>query len=172
MCALGVVGLLLWARLMLLENVTRSGYAQPDSVKSDGAGGAGSADSSRSHVERRTLYVDVPETLTRNLFAAPQGMFPQTTQAVVPKSDEPKYETDTPEETVETPRQRAERIRKDAGMLTLESVLLGRTPVAVINGRMLKTGDTIKGFSIEEIRERSVLVRQEDVRVEITMKVP
>lgn len=174
MCALAAVGLLLWARLFILENVTRSGYADPNKAAVE-AGGETSGEGttkSRTQTPRRVIYVDVAQGPVRNLFAAPKGFFPQSIQTVAPEVEEPKSEPDTPEVPVETAEQRAQRIQQEADKLTLGSIMLGRKPIAVINGDIRTVGDKIDGFSLKEINARSVILVKEGARVELTMKVP
>lgn len=177
MCALGVVGLLLWARLLLLNDVPRTGLAEP-APAAEGASGVTSesedaAKPNRPSVESAPIvYLDTPTTLARNIFAAPKAMFPQTEQPGAVDDVTPKSQTDTPEDVVKTESQRVEAIRAKAAQLHLDSLILGATPAAVINNRLVREGGQVDGFVLERVLKRSVILVRDQVRVELKMDTP
>jgi hypothetical protein len=57
-----------------------------------------------------------------------------------------------------------------AGSLRLESIMLGATPTAMINGKMVREGNTVDGFRIRKIEARRIIVDNEGVELAITMK--
>ena len=177
MCGLAVVGLLLWARLLLLHDVPRVGLAEPTN-STQGAAAATSetkepAKSDRPSIETAPLvYLDASTQLARNFFAAPMSMFPQTAQAASVDDVAPKSQTDTPEDSVETEHQRVVAIEAHASKLHLDSLILGAAPAAVINDRVVRQGGLVDGFVLERVLKRSVILVKDRVRVELKMDTP
>ncbi|MCC6910025.1 MAG: hypothetical protein IT430_18985 [Phycisphaerales bacterium] len=177
MCVLAVVGLLLWARLLLLNDVPRTGLAEPvagetapepDKSNTPPSGSAKSSD--RPAIESAPIvYLDSTTDLARNFFRSPEAMFPQTEQAASVDDTAPKSQTDTPEDSPETEQQ---RIAKEALTLQLESLILGSAPAAVINDRVVLEGGRIEGFVLERVLKRSVILMKDQVRVELKMDTP
>jgi len=177
MCVLGVVGLLLWARLLLLNDVPRTGLAEP--VK-DAASIAGTTSETkepgktdRPSIESAPIvYLDASTQLARNFFAAPKSMFPQTEQAAPVHDVTPKSQTDTPEDPVEAEHRRVAAIEALASKLHLDSLILGNAPAAVINNRVVREGGQVDGFVLERVPKRSVILAKDRVRVELKMDTP
>ncbi len=177
MCVLAVLGLLLWARLLLLNDVPRTGLAEPapaeagpapDASKAPASGSAKESD--RPAIESAPIvYLDSATSLARNFFQAPEAMFPQTEQAASVDDTTPKSQTDTPEDSPETEQQ---RIGNEALTLRLESLILGSAPAAVINDRVVLEGGRIEGFVLERVLKRSVILVKDQVRVELKMDTP
>lgn len=67
-------------------------------------------------------------------------------------------------------KEQIEAIRAQAKALSLQSVMLGRSPTAVINGQVLLTGDWINGFRIKAISSDGCVVSKDGVDVELGMK--
>ena len=63
-----------------------------------------------------------------------------------------------------------ERISHEAAGLELQSVMHGSHSACMVNNAMYHVGDSIGSFQVEEIRTRSVIVRQNQYRFELTMK--
>jgi|GEM_PF-742411 len=61
-------------------------------------------------------------------------------------------------------------LRQQALQLKLQSIVMGSTPRAVINGELLGEGDVIASFRVLRIEARRIIVEREGVRLEITMK--
>ena len=177
MCVLAVIGLLLWARLLLLHDVPRVGLAEPVSTVK-GAGAATSETNEpdtndRPSIETATVvYLDASTQLARNIFAAPESMFSQTEQAVPVDDVTPKSQTDTPEDPVEAEHRRIAAIEAQALKLHLDSLILGNAPAAVINNRVVREGGQVDGFVLERVLKRSVILAKDRVRVELKMDTP
>jgi len=170
MCALIAVGLLLWGRLILLKNIPRTGYAKPDEelvVSDDGA-----EDQEHSGViNRRFIYCDLPTTLARDLFAVPSDYTKQASESTQSAEVASKLQVDQPD-PVELERERVEAIRSEAGSMHVDSLIRGSVPLAVIDGHVLAVGNTLKGFVLEQVLERSIILSKGGVRVEIEMESP
>jgi len=57
-----------------------------------------------------------------------------------------------------------------AQSLKLQSMMLGSSPVALINGQALRPGDSINGFLVKEISARGCVVTKDGVEVVLQMK--
>jgi hypothetical protein len=61
-------------------------------------------------------------------------------------------------------------VLEQARSLQVQSVVKhGAAPKALINGRLVNVGETIEGFEIVSIRERSVVARKQGVLVRLSM---
>ncbi len=173
MCTLAAVGLLLWARLLLLQDVPRTGLAEP---AEQAAAALPDAATTHEQAPRRPsiesaplVYLDSPKSPARNIFAAPQALLSQPEQAAGSDEVAPKSQSETPEDSPETRRQQIER---EAQGLRLGSLILGAAPAAVINDRVVREGGTISGFVLERVLKRSVILVKDQVRVELKMDTP
>jgi hypothetical protein len=64
-----------------------------------------------------------------------------------------------------------ENLRVKAGQLDLQStVMSGTDPQALVNGIMLKEGDTIEGFRIDQIEAKQIVVEREGVKLIVKFK--
>ena len=57
----------------------------------------------------------------------------------------------------------------DARGLRLQSVTLGDVPAAVINGRLVRLGATVDGFTLLHCDERSAVLEKHGLKVRIRM---
>lgn len=60
-------------------------------------------------------------------------------------------------------------IRAQAQSLALQSTMLGSSPSALINGRVLHVGDVISGFALTQIDTQTVTLTREGVTVTLQM---
>lgn len=157
MIALVAVGLLLWGRLLLKE-VPKTATAGPDAVASAAGEAIEPLPTPRSEVA-----VDWPDGLSRDLFAFDANRYRRTTSGnelgEQAKSPQPMTDRDL----------RIETVRRRARSLTLQSVVSGARPRAMINGRLMEAGQSVEGFELIEIHERSVILRMQDVRIRLGM---
>jgi len=65
---------------------------------------------------------------------------------------------------------RIRQIRTEAGELTLQTTMLGDNPTALINGRVLRKGEEIRGFRVDEIAPNRCIVSKDGVRILLQMK--
>lgn len=176
MCALAVVGLLLWARLLLLSDVPRTGLANPadqGSAALPAGGGGGESKPARASIETApVVYLDSLAGPVRNIFAAPKELLSQPVQPDEVRAVAPKSQSDTPEDALDEQRRQVESIEAQAGRLRLSSVIVGASPAAVLNGRVVREGDQIEGFVLERVLKRSVILVKDQVRVEVKMDTP
>ncbi len=101
----------------------------------------------------------------RDLFARRPEFYPLEQ----PKEEATKVVTKS-EPSADEKRRAAERlVRSQARSLSLQSTVVSSTPTAIVNGRVLRTGDWINGFEITEITPRGCTVRKDGVDVQLQM---
>lgn len=174
MCTLLAVGLLLWARLLILQDVPKTGFADP--VQSNTASQTKTtAPEGTENVllqELPIVYLDTSSQLTRDFFS------PLTSPSAGPDQDghvtrsHPNTDDESSEVAGAEFRERQEAFNADAERLKLESVILGEVPVAVINGKVLRVGDDIDGFVLEKVSARYVVLSRGVFRVDLKMEQP
>jgi hypothetical protein len=62
-----------------------------------------------------------------------------------------------------------ENLRSQASTLKLQTTLMGSSPIAMINGDLLKVGDRVGGFVVTRIEANRVEIQQDGVVLEIVM---
>lgn len=58
---------------------------------------------------------------------------------------------------------------RDAGRMQLQTIMMGASPKAVINGEMVGEGSVVAGFRVSRIEARRIIVEREGIRLEIPM---
>lgn len=154
-------GLLLWGRLLWRE-VPRTATATPSALAASPASDSPAAGGVAVEV-RKTLEVAFNTDLKRDLFALDEARYPrpEPVKAVIAEKSAPKPADDLEE--------RQNKVREQARGLKLQTTMLGATPRAMIQGSLLKVGESIQGFEIVEIRSRRVVVKKDGVRIELEM---
>lgn len=164
------VGLLLWGRLMLLEKVPRVATADPSTATANaGAVVAGTGTGDQAGEDAVVLpplpvvAVDLDESLSLDLFA-----FRHNRYKALPPRDIREGGVDSGQalDDVEVRRRELEELVKD---LRLQSVIQGSTPICVINGRLLRVGDSISGFEIASFGNRSAKVTRDGLTFTLNM---
>lgn len=157
MVALVAVGLLLWGRL-LLKQVPKTATATPDALL-----GMASDDAGPIPEPSPRVVIDFPDSLDRDVFA----IDPSHYQRIA--SENNSAGRDKSLALITDKQQRIEEVRRDARGLTLQSVVVGANPQAIVNGRLLQVGQSIEGFEVVEIHERSVIFRTRGVRIRLSL---
>lgn len=73
------------------------------------------------------------------------------------------------EDTVEKAEALRRAVQAQAQALALQSTVIGESPTAIINGQLLRAGDSINGFRVVEITARSCAVEKEGMRITLDM---
>jgi hypothetical protein len=63
-----------------------------------------------------------------------------------------------------------ENLRRQAGQLRLETIVMGERPGAMISGQPVGEGDVVKSFRVVRIEARRVVIEREGIRFELQMK--
>ncbi len=163
LCALLVLGLLFWARIIVIKNLPRTALAEQGvAVIDPDPGSENSATSENSAHAVRTVVLDsVP---ARDPFTLSGSWFPKIEEPSSVSGDVPKSGPTSSED----PMQAISRLR-------LEAVMQG-SPLAVISGRTYRPGDWIDvdglKFVLVEVRRRSVLLEHAGRHFELRLNSP
>jgi hypothetical protein len=77
-----------------------------------------------------------------------------------------------PDESEQARARRAEALRREFNALTLQSVMNGAEPVAVIDGELVRPGGRIGSFKVVSIEPRAVLLSAEQSNYRLSMSGP
>ncbi len=161
------VATVLFARLLLKKpNPAQATAAPAPAVKIGAPPAAPAAPLSPSSEDAspdsgRDDYLNqIDTTIKRDIFSPPESYFPAGQSGKRSYRPITGGRTDAEKETV----------WNEAKALTLDSTILSATPRAMIDGQLVRVGDLIKGFSVEEIRSRSVTLGKDGISVSIEMK--
>lgn len=155
-----VVGLLLWGRLLLKEvpQTASAGGAMTALAEPQNDGLSEVLDSDREQVE-----VALPVTVKRDLFSFDANPY---RRPLVPQ-EEATGPNPGPEGADEASRLAA--VKDAAGRLRLESVMMGGSPHALINGVAVAPGEQIEGFTLLRVSDRNVLLKKNGFVIRLKM---
>ncbi|MFG0331361.1 MAG: hypothetical protein ACF8PN_15850 [Phycisphaerales bacterium] len=170
MCGLLGVGLLLWARLLILEDVPRTSFADPAATGNATAGAA--ATGAVSLDELPVVEVEASRTLARDLFAPQTEFLAQIGETESTTQPSVNSETDPSEDPSEVERRRVAAITEAAESLRLESLIRGSAPIAIVNGEVLRLGGRIDGFTLISVHDQHIVLEKDGVRVDVEMETP
>ena len=151
--ALVALGFLLWARIIIIENIPAQGLANPPPTPSTSTGAnQGPPMPSHNGRELPERHVSLALTPLRDPLEINSLYFPRSTRVVQTPQDVGK----SPSEAAENPEQAAARLRFQLQALVdryrLEMLILAPDgPVARISGRVYRLGDRVPAIGNEEI---------------------
>ncbi|MEM9294524.1 MAG: hypothetical protein AAGA57_01875 [Planctomycetota bacterium] len=158
------LGLLLWGRLILLDRVPRTAVAIPADFFAK-----------LTQVEQDNRQIERPEPVFL-------GVLPQQPRRDVFAIDPSRYRPDPAADNTEgrgkngnsrvDDNARLEQARQDVRDLTLESVIQGQRPRAVLNDRLLRPGESIEGFELIDIVEDNVVVARDGLAFRLRLPRP
>ena len=163
LCAVAALGLLFWARIIVIKNLPRTVMAEGEMalVASSGEPGTDSSSDNRAYFNRSIVLEVIPG---RDPFALNDMWFQGLEEDASLSHDQPK----SAPRTSEDPKQVISRLR-------LEAVIQG-SPMAVISGRTYRPGDVIDlqesgsvRFVLVEVQRRSVVLEHAGRRYELRM---
>ena len=64
--------------------------------------------------------------------------------------------------------ERMQAAQTAAAELNLQGVTTGKVPVARINGRMIRVGETINGYTLRSVRGKSAVLERAGASLELT----
>ena len=160
------IGLLLWGRLILLEDVPKIATADdpnnPAQTAQTPDGQATEAgDSAPVMPPLPSVEVALSEDLTLNLFA-----FRHNRYKPLPSEES---EGNGAQLSGLTDDERKRELVELARSLRLQSVIQGNSPATVINGEVLRVGDSIEGFELVSFNDRSAILTREGLKFKIKM---
>lgn len=150
------IGLLLWGRLILIEKVPRIATADPAASDTTPAEGDNTGALSSSLLRPLpVVYADLDDRLELDLFAFRHNRY----KPLPPKNNNGVGVQPGDVNVDEVVRRR--ELEEMAKELSLQSVIQGARPIGVINGKVLRVGDSIDGFEIVTLGTRSATVTRE-----------
>ena len=196
LCATFGMGLLLWARLIIVSQVPRTAMADQGktAATTDGSGavganksdkGAGSAtdkpaskDGGRGATKTpRVIEVRLSNQSERDPFVISPLHFPKTSARPEVKQEAGKLPTEPAEDSSTKEAREAARFRQLLGPMKLEAVM--GNSMAVIDGRKYRVGDLLPvlgservQFTLVEVRPRSAVLECQGRRFELEMSLP
>ena len=163
LCALLVLGLLFWARIIVIKNLPRTALAEDGiaAVDEHAESENSSGSENSAHTVRTVMLDSVP---ARDPFTLSGIWFPKNEEPALVSSDGPKLSRTSSED----PEQAISRLR-------LEAVMQG-SPLAVISGRTYRPGDWVEvdglKFVLLEVQRRSVLLEHGGRHFELRLNGP
>ncbi|MEM6755771.1 MAG: hypothetical protein AAF586_01270 [Planctomycetota bacterium] len=155
------LGLLLWGRLLIKNEVPRVATATPEAVL-PAPTPTTPAPTAIEAGPRPDIEVYIPNTNPRNLFGFDPSPYRPTLDGEVGQgpSKLPAASTDDPDQT--------QRVVQQARQLSLQSVVVnGGTRQALIDGQLVGAGQRIDGFEVVSVQERNVVLRKNGVLVRL-----
>ena len=183
LCTTFAIGLLLWARLIIVSNVSRTAMAGDNS--SSAAPGASTAadkpsskdNSAAAGAARRQVEVQFSRHPARDPFVISHVHFPKAAPPVEVKQEPRKLPTEPAEDPSQIQARLMARLQQLLGSVKLEAAMGGT--MAVIDGRRYRVGDRLQAlgterieFTLAEVRERSVVLEYQGHRFELSMSTP
>lgn len=127
--------------------------------------------------ERQIRQVDLASmdrTINRDLFRPDIKYFPPADRAdkhpVANRPDQARQIAQAKQPEHRRPTDHAGSIRARAEALSLTCTMLGRSPAALINGKVLRAGEMINGFHLKSIASDHCIVAAEGVDVKLQMR--
>lgn len=166
------VALLLWGRL-LLSDPPRSAVADPEA---EVATARSSATPNRptppppapAEAKPEVVFEIDGARVGRDLFAFDAGFYPDAFADPTVQAGSPKSEPDSADQN-QSWRASRRAVLAEASSLKLQSTMLGARSRAMIDGVLLETGQTIRGFELIEVRARQVTLVKQGVEVTLEM---
>ena len=186
LCATVCVGMLLWARLIVVSRMPRTAIADDPAQKV----GESNADAMSATLRDRTglrdsvpLSVAFSKTPQRDPFVISRQFLPRA-NPIDPSSqsagNSPKLSQNPVEESAQAQARITAQIQAAAQGLKLEAAVAGS--MAVINGRTFRVGDFVSAggpagtesvqFRLAEVKTRSAILECQSRRIEIHMPLP
>lgn len=181
LCTMLAVGLLLWARIIVISNVPRTATATgenkvgaaatlPEDVIRDS--------SARTTPGREPISLRMDRTPRRDPFVIDQDFFPKPTIADASSAEANKLPAHPAEDAESREARRQARLEQALAGLKLEAVMTGAS-VALINGQTYRVGASIPAgkdqeleFVLKDVRQRTVLLEFEGRKFELRMTQP
>ncbi len=178
LCAMLLIGLLLWGRIIVTSNLPRTAIAD-DPVRNTGTGSSGGGTASGrpdKHVTR-TVAVALARTPNRDPLLISNRHFPKPTPVVLLGQDNPKFGPNAAENGEQADARFTEELRQLVGKLKLEGVM--QDTMAVISKNTFRLNAWVPAgkpgqalFQLTEIGHRSVTLECESRRFRLQMDYP
>lgn len=183
LCAMLALGMLLWARILIVRNVPRTVVAEEETEQVASAESRSKEDSSESALSSTSgavrkedvVVVAMDTSLERDPFVISPKFFPKPAVEQEFGKDRDKSGSQAVEDSQSTSDQWLASLRDRVQRFRLEAIL-SNPPLASINGRTYRLGDEIAAdpqdtirFTLTEVRERSVILEYEEQSFELKL---
>jgi hypothetical protein len=172
LCAAVMVGLLLWARVIIIARVPREAVAEPPVEAAPEKSASAPADNPR----RTTRAVELDAQPRHDPFLISSAYFPRNA-ALDPEAG--KLRGEPAEELDRSGTREYAFVRGLAELFELEAVMTGSPKMAVISGQTWQLEDAIPApghphvlFQLVEVKPRSVVLAHGRHRFELTIAAP
>jgi hypothetical protein len=116
--------------------------------------------------------------IVRNLFTVQLDQYaPEHAVPVVPvtRADDGFWDELAKSLSTQADQNKQRQIRtgnavRDAGRLNLQTIVMGASPKAIIDGEMVGEGSVVAGFRVSKIEARRIIIEREGIKLEIPMK--
>lgn len=178
LCAMLLIGLLLWGRIIVTSNLPRTAVADdpPGNIGLRPPVGA-TASKGPDKPATRTVSVSLARTTDRDPMLISSRYFPKPTPVVLLGQDDPKLRPDATENGEQAEARFTEELRQLVSKLKLEGVM--QDTMAVINGKTFRINEWIPAgkpgqalFHLTEVGHRSVTLECEGRRFRLQMDYP
>ena len=177
LCAMLVLGFLLWGRIIVTSDLPRTAVADGSQLAAGGLGGQGGMSTS-DRPPRPPVRVELPREPIRDPLLISDKHFPKPTSDGRLPEDGAKSQGDAAEREQRAEARLIGQLRELVGRFKLEAVMQGR-PMAVINGRRYRLYDWVPvidndqfRFELVEVGHRSVVLEYEGRQFELKMEFP
>lgn len=177
LCAMGLIGLLLWARIIIIAKPPRTAVADDEqSLPEMSANTTPEVSDNRSDHPVQVSLWDQP---SRDPFLIRDEYYPKPTPIASSNTDQGKSGPKHAEDPETAEARLVARLQRGMDNLSLQAVLKGSPTMAVINGKMYRPGSLITSpgdeevqFRLEAVNERSVVLEFEGRRFTLVMPYP
>lgn len=176
LCAMCLVGLLLWARIIIIAKLPRTAVADEQAQAS-----LAQNSPSRGSDNRKLgpQIVSLWQSPQRDPFLIREEYYPRPTKITSFNTEAGKSGPEHAEDPVQAEARFIQYLEAAVSKLELQAVMTGN-PMAVINGRMYRPGSTITAtsnnvelkFQLVEVTDRSVILEFEGRRFTLVMPYP
>lgn len=183
LCGTCAVGLLLWARLIIVSNVSRTAMADDGAAAAKAAPNKSGPAAADKPTDRGSagvapaLDIRLWERCERDPFVISRLHFPKASALPEVKQEAGKLPTEPAEDLSQKEARLVARLRELLGSVRLEAAM--GNSMAIIGGRRYVVGDRLPAmgnerveFTLAEIRQRSVVLDHQGRRFELEMSVP
>jgi hypothetical protein len=166
LCATVAIGMLLWARLIVVSSMPRTAIADdPEGAATDGGVGASEGAVTSGNVLRPAQEVRLDTEPERDPFAVNEDFFPKPTQMEVLTAEVDKSDPQGAEDSQQSEARLVVRLQGFVSALELEAAMPDAA-MAIISGTMYRSGDEVVVSGVEDVRFRITEIRNRAATLE------
>ncbi len=176
LCGMIGIGLLLWARLIVISNTGRTAMAEPG-ASTEVVAPASNDQHTSDNQSKQAIHLRLADQPIRDPFQISEVHFPKPKSEATLPADPGKSDPEPAEDPLLAEARIQAHLQSMVDAMLLDGVL-NSSGLALINGRTYRLGDRIPAgdehtvFVLVEILQRSVILTFEDRQFEMKMRVP